>query len=296
MGQKIVKANKMKKYELFDYINITLLLLWGMIVLYPFYNSVIVSLVSQTEYVKTPFMLYPKHIVLDSYLYMLKNNGLLNGYKSTLTIVLIGVPLNMFLTVTTAFVLSRSKFPGKKLIFFFIIFTMFFQGGLIPLYVVVKRLGMSNTLWSVILLYGINTFYLIITKNYFHTIPDSLEESAKIDGANDMTILLKIMLPLCKPILATFILFYAVDRWNEWFYSMLFIKKSNLIPLQVMVRNMVFVTLYEIKDNSFDSIDVFFGEGIKMAAIVLTMAPIMMVYPFLQKYFVKGMLVGAIKA
>lgn len=295
MEEKAVRIKKRKKYELFDYVNIALLMLWGLVVLYPFYNSVIVSLVSQTEYVKTPFMLFPKHIVFDSYLYMLKNNGLLNGYKSTLTIVFFGVTINMLLTVTTAFVLSRKKFPGQKLIFFFIIFTMFFQGGLIPLYVVVKQIGLSNSLWSVILLFGVNTFYLIITKNYFYTIPDSVEESAKIDGANDMTILFKIMLPLCKPILATFILFYAVDRWNEWFYSMLFIKKSSLIPLQVMVRNMVFVTLYEIKDNSFDSIDVFFGEGIKMAAIVLTMAPIMLVYPFLQKYFVKGMLVGAVK-
>ena len=237
------KVSKIKKYEWFDYVNTALLLLWGFIVLYPFYNCVVVSLASQTEYVKTPFMLFPKHIVFDSYLYLLRNNGLLNGYKSTLTIVSAGVVLNMLLTVATAFVLSRKKFPGKKFIFFFILFTMFFQGGLIPLYIVVKQLGLSNTLWSVILLYGINTFYLIITKNYFYTIPDSVEESAKIDGANDITILFKIMLPLCKPILATFTLFYAVDRWNEWFYSMLFIKKSSLIPLQVIVRNMVFVTL-----------------------------------------------------
>jgi putative aldouronate transport system permease protein len=172
---------------------------------------------------------------------------------------------------------------------------MFFSGGLIPIYLVVMKLGLSNSIWSVILLHGINTFYLIVVKNYFSTIPESLEEAAKLDGANDIVIFLRIMLPLCKPIFATFLLFYAVDRWNEWFYSMLFIKKSTLIPLQVMLRNMVFVDLYETKDGTYDSMTVFFGEGIKMAAVVLTMAPIMMVYPFLQKYFVKGMMVGAVK-
>jgi putative aldouronate transport system permease protein len=141
-----------------------------------------------------------------------------------------------------------------------------------------------------------NTFYFILTHNFFKSIPDSMEESAKIDGANDLTVLFKIFLPLSTPILATIFLFFAVDRWNEWFYAMLFIKRGDLLPLQVLLRNMVFVSLYDNMDSALDSIQVFFGEGIKMAAIIVTMLPIMLVYPFIQKYFVKGIMVGAIKA
>lgn len=285
-----------RRLDLFAVVNGLLLSFWGLAVLYPFYNCLIVSLVSETEYVRTPFMLFPRKVIFDSYLYLLRNRGLLNGYRSTLTILAIGVPLNMILTVTSAYVLSRAPFPGKRLIFFFIVLTMFFSGGLIPTYVVVQRLGLTNTYWSVILLLGLDTFYMIVTKTYFQGIPESLEESARIDGANDLSILARIFLPLSKPVLATFLLFYAVDRWNEWFYAMLFIKRSTMLPLQVIIRNMVFVTIYEIRDSAMDSVNVFFGEGIKMAAIMLTMLPIMLVYPFLQKHFVKGVLVGAIKS
>ena len=128
------------------------------------------------------------------------------------------------------------------------------------------------------------------------SIPESMEESAKIDGANDIIVLFKIIMPLCKPIMATLLLFYAVDRWNEWFFSMLFIRRASIIPLQVLLRNIVFISLFEHRDAAFDDIDMFFGEGIRMAAIVVTMLPIMCFYPFVQKYFVRGIMVGAVKA
>lgn len=285
-----------RKVELFDVINLTLLFLFVIAVIYPFYNSLIVSITSQTEYARTPFLLFPKEPTLDSYKYILGNQGLIYGYRSTLTVLLFGVPLNMILTVCAAFVLTRKSFPGKRIFSFLIIFTMFFSGGLIPIYLTVKDLGLTNTLWSVILLHGVNTFYFILCRNYMYSIPESLEESAKIDGANDIVILTRIYLPLSTPILATLFLFYAVDRWNEWFYSMLFIKTDTLLPLQVLLRNIVFVSLYEVPDAALDSINIFFGEGIKMASIVVTMLPIMLVYPFVQRYFVKGIMVGAVKS
>jgi putative aldouronate transport system permease protein len=149
---------------------------------------------------------------------------------------------------------------------------------------------------SVILLYGINTFYLIIVRNYFENIPKSLEEAAKIDGANDIVILFKIFLPLSLPILATFLLFYSVDRWNEWFYSMLFINDGRKWPLQVALRNIImssYVSEFQSGNGALKT--KVFGDSVKMASVVVTMGPIMIVYPFLQKYFTKGLLVGAVK-
>ncbi len=289
------KRRRIKKPVLFDVVNITLLLLFGLTILYPFYNSIIISLATPAEYSRTPFMLFPKEVTFDAYTYVLSNNGLVNGFAATGFVLLFGVPINIMLTTFAAFVLSRKNFPAKRIFFFFIVFTMFFSGGLIPTYLVVRDLSLTNSLWSIILLQAMNTFYFILMKNYFSSIPDSMEESAKIDGANDITVLFRIIIPLSKPIIATILLFYTVDRWNEWFYSMLFIKSADIIPLQVMLRNIVFVSLYEIKDAAFDSIEVFFGEGIKMAAIVITMTPVMILYPFVQKYFVKGIMVGAIK-
>ena len=284
------------KIERFDVINISILMFLAILIIYPFYNCVIVSITTQTEYVRTPFMLFPKEVNFDSYKYILGNRGLYFGYRSTLTILAFGVPLNMALTAFGAFVLSRAKFPGKKFFFFMIVVTMFFSGGLIPVYLTIRDLGLSNSLWSVIFLNGMNTFYFILCRNYMMSIPESMEESAKMDGANDITVMVRIILPLCKPILATILLFYSVDRWNEWFWGMLFIRKDTLIPLQVLLRNIVFISLYENRDAAFDSIDMFFGDGIKMAVIMVTMLPIMLFYPFVQKYFVRGIMIGAVKA
>lgn len=164
-----------------------------------------------------------------------------------------------------------------------------------------KSLGLTNSIWSVILVSGINTFYLIIMRNYFMSLPEALIESAKIDGASEWTILFHIILPLSAPILATITLFYAVDRWNEWFNAMVFIRDMNMTPLQLVLRSIV-IDAQMIDSSALggssaasDSV-VRFAQGMKMAAVVVTMAPIMVVYPFLQKYFVKGVLVGAIKA
>jgi len=287
---------KRHRIEKFDVINVSILVFFAILIIYPFYNCIIVSITTQTEYVRTPFMIFPKQVTFDSYKYILSNRGLLYGYRSTLTILGFGVPINMALTACGAFVLSRANFPGKKFFFFMIVVTMFFGGGMIPTYLTVRDLKLTNTLWSVILLHGMNTFYFILCRNYMNSIPESMEESAKMDGANDITIMLRIILPLCKPILATILLFYSVDRWNEWFWAMLFIRKDTLIPLQALLRNIIFISLYETKDAAFDSIEIFFGDGIKMAVIMVTMLPIMLFYPFVQKYFVRGIMIGAIKA
>ena len=175
---------------------------------------------------------------------------------------------------------------------------MIFNGGIIPMYLIMKQLKLTNTIWSIVLAYGINTFYMIIMRNYFTTLPESLMESAKLDGAGEWRTLVSIVLPLSLPIMATITLFYAVDRWNEWYNAMIFIQRSGLQPLQLVLRAIVIesqlLDAYASADALIDAQK--FSMGLKAAAVIVTMLPVMCVFPLLQKHFVKGVMVGAIKA
>jgi putative aldouronate transport system permease protein len=202
----------------------------------------------------------------------------------------------MFLTTSLAYGLSRTNFPGGKLIFYAVLLTMLFNGGIVPLYLLMLQLGLTKNIWSVILAYGVNTFYFIITRTYMTTLPESLIESAKIDGADEWRILFKIVLPLSKPILATVLLFYAVDRWNEWFNAMVFLRRNDLIPLQLVLRTIVMDSVIVNSLSIAGPRIPRFTEGIQTATIIVTMLPIMCFFPFLQKYFIKGIMIGAIKA
>lgn len=286
--------HRVKHISAMDVVAFAVLTLWGICILYPFYNAMLISFVPQDVYVRSPFMLYPKQFTLDSYEHILDGNRVWNGYGNTLFILLMGLPYNLVITFLTAYGLSKQSFPGKKFFVLLFYFTMFFSGGLIPLYLTMKSLHLTNTIWSVILLMGCDTFYLILTRTYFETLPESLIESAKLDGCGELRTLISIVIPLSMPIIATITLFYAVARWNEWFYAMLFIRDGNRLPLQVVLRNIIFQESAPQGVSANVERNVF-NDGIKMAAIVLTMAPVMCFYPFVQKYFVKGMLVGAVK-
>ena len=286
---------RLNRFSAMDWFSFLVLTLWGVCILYPFYNALLISLVPQTVYARSPFMLFPREMTLDSYRHILQGNRVFVGYRSTLIIMLLGLPYNMVLTTLTAYGLSKNRFPGKAFFVLFFYFTMFFSGGLVPLYLTMKSLRLTNTLWSVILLMGCDTFYMILMRTYFETLPESLVESARLDGCGELRILVQVVLPLSAPIMATILLFYAVARWNEWFYAMLFIKDGDKTPLQVVLRNIVF------QENAPQAVSAnvarnTFNDGIKMAAIVLTMAPVMLFYPFVQKHFVKGMLIGAVKS
>lgn len=273
------------------------LLVYALMIIYPFYNAILISLISTTDFVKNPLMLIPRNVTFDAYAYLLKSGGIATGYRTTLIILAVGLPYNMLLTVSSAYALSGGPFPGKKFIIYAIYFTMFFSGGIVPLYLLVKSLSLTDTLWSVILPYGVNTFYMIIMRNYFESLPESMAESARIDGANDFIVLVRIIIPLSMPIMATVLLFFAVDRWNEWYHAMLFIKDGQISPLQLVLRNII-TNAYSpnAKASAAGNKVQTFSQGIKMAAVVLTMTPIMLLYPFLQKYFTKGILLGAVKS
>ena len=287
--------SKLNRLNAFDYILIVFLTVFALLILYPFYNSVCVSLVSQADYIKTLFMLYPRNITFESYFVVFKNGSIFDGMKVTLIITLVGVLYNMLLTVSLAYGFSK-EFPGKKLFMMMIVFTMYFSGGLIPFYLLIKDLKLVDNIFSMILPSGVSIMYMTVIRQNFESLPAELEESARIDGANDLTILFRILLPLSVPILVTFALYYGVERWNEWYNGMLFIRSFEKRPLQLVLRGIIQTTGQAMVTNELEQYNITpFSEGIKMACVVVTMTPIILVYPFIQKYFVSGMTVGAVK-
>jgi putative aldouronate transport system permease protein len=285
------------RFELIDLVLVVILTIFALVIVVPFINVIAISFSSQREYLNTALLLFPKRPIFNNYQRLFADGRIWIGYRTTLIFLLVGVPVNMFLTISVAYGLTRPSYPGKKIIFYGIIFTMLFQGGIVPMYLLMRELKLTNTIWSVVFAYGINSFYMIIMRSYFTTIPESLMESAKLDGASEWRILFQIILPLSMPIIATIILFYSVDRWNEWYNAMIFIRKNNLVPLQLILRSIVLET--RVTDNMAVSTAVVrddFVDGMKMACVIVVMLPVMCVFPFLQRYFVKGVLIGAIKA
>lgn len=205
------------------------------------------------------------------------------------------VPLDLFLTSTLAYALSQKGFPGRKAVLVFILFTMLFNGGIVPLYLVVKQLGLTNSILSVVFTQAISTYNMILMLNYFSSLPVSLLESARLDGAGEWKILWRIVLPLSMPIIATMLLFYSVARWNEWYQAMLFIRSIDKSPLQTVLRRIIMDSMNTDLLQSGDLDAVRFSTAIKMSAVMVTMVPVMCIFPFLQKHFVKGVMIGAIK-
>jgi putative aldouronate transport system permease protein len=238
----------------------------------------------------------PEGFSIAAYKSVFDNPGIMIGYKNTLFILFFGLMLNLLMTALGAYVLSRKNVLWNNAFMIVIVFTMFFSGGLIPLYLVVKGVGLLDSLWSTIVPFAISTFNLIIMRTAFMGIPDTLEESAKIDGANHFTILFRIIIPLSMPVIAVMILYYAVDKWNGWFYASVFIKSRELFPLQLVLREILIA-------NSTDSMSAGasagdrhqIGETIKYATIMVATVPILCVYPFVQRFFVKGVMVGSLK-
>lgn len=274
--------------------------IWTLIVLIPFINVIMISFTTEKEYLSTVVFMFPKEPTLNNYREIFKDSRIWTGYRNTLTLLLIGLPLSMFLTTSFAFGMSRTGYPGKKFIFVYVLITMFFNGGIIPLYLLMREFNLTNTLWSVILANSISTFYMIIMRNFFYTIPESLVESARLDGADDWRILWTIILPLSMPIMATIFLFYTVDRWNEWFNPLVFLQRGTLHPLQLVLRSIVLDSQVDViilqSSGSVVLDERNFTMGLKTATIIVALLPVMLLFPFLQKHFVKGVLIGAVKS
>ncbi|MNB93305.1 L-arabinose transport system permease protein AraQ [compost metagenome] len=293
----MMQAENGLKNKAFDWIINTALILLVIVTLYPLLYVTFASFSESSQLVANKgFLFKPLGFSLEAYKSVFSNPGIIKGYGNTLFILVVGVTLNLFLTAVAAYVLSRRNVMWNNLLTFLIIFTMFFHGGLIPLYLIVKNVGLIDSLWSTIVPFAVSTFNLIIMRTSFSAIPESLEESAKIDGANHLTILFRIILPLSKPVIAVMILYYAVEKWNAWFYASIFLKDRNLFPLQLVLREILIANSTDNMSTGASSADQFMiGETIKYATIIVATVPILVVYPFVQKYFEKGVMIGAVK-
>ena len=275
-----------------DIILFVILLLFALAIIFPFYYLFIVSITPQEIYAANPFLLWTPQITLEAYQGVFTNKAIWNGLGITLILLFGGTTYQLFFTVITGYALSRNNWFGKNFVMNMILVTMFFGGGLIPYYILIQTLRMLDTIWVMIIPGAIDTFNMLLMRNYFATLPKELEESARIDGANDVQIFVRIFLPLSLPMLATVGLFFAVGNWNSWYNGMLFNHSQNLKTLQQVLQDIIVTTSSTIPNPNPSKVN---SESLKMAAIFFTILPMMCFYPFLQRYFVKGIVVGAIK-
>jgi putative aldouronate transport system permease protein len=280
--------------RVFDVVNTTLLSLIGIICVLPFIYVLAVSFTAPHIVAEGGFILYPKEVSLAAYRYIFSSNALIRSLGVSIYITVVGTLLNLVLTSLLAYPLSRKSFKGRSAMLLAVLFTMLFNGGLIPTYYVVKSLHLIDSLWALMIPTAISAFNLIILKNFFQQMPDGIEDSAKIDGCNDLGILFRIVIPLSLPAIATFGLFYAVDHWNKFFSAVMYINNNEKWPVQVLLREIVINANSRVGDTNMDEMNIQ-PLTIKMAVIVFATLPIMAVYPFLQKHFAKGVMLGSVK-
>lgn len=287
---------KKRKFNTGNIVIGTVLTLWGLLIFYPFYNSVLTSFMTQAEYMRKPFAFFVNNPTLVAYEEIFSDSKFFDGYKNTLIFMAFKLPISLIITVAMGYALSRKRFLFSKFINNILVFSMYFGGGIIPLYLTMKEYDLVGNRASVIILGIFSVYNMVMVKNFFYTIPDALEESARIDGANDIRIFAQIYVPLAKPIIATIGLWTAVAVWNEWYNSMIFLNDSAKWPLQLVLREIISNATAKVsEDGSGEELKQTFAVNVQMAAVVVTMLPIMVVYPFLQKYFMSGLTVGAVK-
>jgi putative aldouronate transport system permease protein len=293
-GKAVFRLIRTKGESLFNAFNIALLTFVSLSMVLPFLHIAAKSLSSEAYVLSKDVILWPRGFNLMSYEYVLTNKQFFYSFTNSIFITVVGTLVSMALTVLAAYPLSKKNLPyGRGLMLLFVI-TMFFSGGLIPTYLVVKEVGLLNSLWALILPGALAPFNLILVRNFFLGIPETLEESARIDGASNWRILYSIYLPLSKPALATISMFYAVGYWNSFFQAMMYITERRWIPLQMFLLQLV--SDEKTADTALN--DIFreiTPETIRAAAILCVVIPILLVYPFIQKYFVKGIMLGAVK-
>ncbi|BFT73736.1 carbohydrate ABC transporter permease [Paenibacillus sp. P36] len=280
--------------RIFSFVNTSLLLIIAIICVLPFVYVLAVSFTSPTEVAKGGLILFPKEWSLSAYKYIFSTDTLLRSLGVSIYITVVGTIINLVFTALMAYPLAKNKLRGRQTILLAVLFTMLFSGGMIPTYFVVKGLHLTNTLWSLMIPSAISAFNLIVLKNFFQQIPDGLEDSAKIDGCNDVGVLFRIVLPLSMPAMATFALFYSVTHWNQFFNAILYINDNGKWPIQVLLREIIMLAQSRIGDAGFDEAEIQ-PLTIRMAVIVFATLPILLVYPFLQKHFTKGVLLGSVK-
>ena len=283
--------------RVFDFVNAFILILLCFVTLYPMYFVICASFTENTYLVTHPgAVFWPVGFTTGSYKLAFTHPLLVSGYKNILIVLGISLPINIFLTLCCGYFLSCKGVLLKKPVLFIIMFTMFFSGGMIPAYLNVRSLGLYNTLWALILPGAMSIYNSIICRTAIEAVPDSLSESAYLDGANDLVIVFRIVLPLIMPTIAVLLLYYGVGHWNSWFAASIYLTDNNKLPIQNVLRAVLIANSNVLNSAAAENDQVNqFAESIKYAAIVLTTVPVLCIYPFLQKYFVKGVMIGAVK-
>ncbi|KEQ25912.1 carbohydrate ABC transporter permease [Paenibacillus tyrfis] len=283
--------------RIFDGLNDLFLVLIALISLIPFLYIVLVSFAQPVDVLGRDFIFMPTTFSLEGYRYIFSSHIIVHSLLVTVGITAAGTLINLIFTSLLAYPLSRRDFDGRKICMKLIVFTMLFHGGILPTFLVVKSLGLLNNYWSLLLPSAISAFNLIVVVSFFRELPAELEEAAKMDGCNDLVLLIRIVLPISGPVLAAFALFYAVNHWNTFLHAILYINDSHMWPIQVWLRQIVILAQGEIGDSAQFEQNYIAPPPtmIKMAVIVISTVPILLVYPFVQKHFTKGVLLGAMK-
>ncbi|MHA7582091.1 carbohydrate ABC transporter permease [Paenibacillus vandeheii] len=294
MNSRLYNSPAGRVFDIFNYVMLGIL---GILTVLPFLYIIGNSFATEAEITERSFFLIPKVFSFSAYEYIFSSSTIFRSIGVSIFVTVAGTLVNLFFTLTMAYPLSRSDFWGRNAMMNMVIFSMLFGGGMIPTYLVIRGLGLLDSYWALMLPGAISAFNLIVVKNFFQQMPPGLEEAARIDGCSDLGVLWRIVLPLSKPVIATFALFYAVGHWNNFFSALLYISDSGKWPLQVMLRQIVLLSQASVGDMA--NMDPNFvqppEQSIKMAVIVVGTIPILLVYPFLQKHFAKGVMLGSIK-
>ncbi|MEK8130422.1 carbohydrate ABC transporter permease [Paenibacillus filicis] len=279
-----------------DFLIYLVLLLCGLATLLPIVNILSKAISEESAVVSGKVGIFPVGFQLDTMKYVVSSSQFLHSIGISLLITVAGTLLAILITALTAYPLSKRHLPGISFIMLLFIFTMMFNGGIIPNYLLMKQLHLINNLWSLILPALISVFNMLVIKSYYESLPEALEESAKMDGARNLTILFRIIIPLSVPVIATIALFYAVYFWNDYFHPMLYINDAGLKPLQLYLRDIVMdADSSNAVNKSVDDMMNVSPEGIRAATVIASIIPMLLVYPYLQKHFVKGVLIGSVK-
>lgn len=292
--RQMKKMIKTRGERIFDIVNCIILVFTVIITLLPFLHVVAKSLSKESAVMAGEVIIFPIGFNLRTYKYVIGNHEFLRSLYVSIFVTGIGTILHVLVTSLVAYPLSRKYLVGRRIISFIFIFTMLFSGGLIPTYLVIKSLGLIDSIWVLILPGLFSSFNMIILRNYFSTIPDSLEESAKIDGCSNLGIFFRIIFPLSLPAIATVCIYTAVSYWNSYFNALLYINSRNLYPLSLYLRTVVLDTAAQLVDLNPELTNLN-PESVRSATVVASTLPILIVYPLLQKYFIKGVILGAVK-
>ncbi|MDW7658499.1 MAG: carbohydrate ABC transporter permease [Bacillota bacterium] len=289
-----------KRIDLFSIINVMILCLFGVVTLLPVMNVVSKAFSGEGPVIAGQVLFWPVGFQLNTVSYVLTQPEFRNAFGNTVFVTLVGTAIAMLLTVTSAYPLSKTSLRGRKFFLYIFVFVMLFNAGMVPNYILYRSLKLTNTIWALVFSGTFSVFYLFIMKNYFEALPESIEESARIDGASNFVTLYRIVLPMSLPVIATITLFYSVGFWNNYFAGVLYITTPKLKPLQQYLYDLITMALNTTDSTGNISGDInsimnLSGENVRSATIVVSTVPILLVYPFLQKYFVKGVTIGSVK-